>query len=871
MSNGSSWSFSLSLSERSKQQPQQQQTEQPQDAHQAHLAQKAKQAQLLHQQSHQQSTGSNLGAITEASRENSETSSRKASVVDGAAPPTDGGANRRQSSWWFWSEEGRVDGIQENGNADEDEAPSSVAQEQRSSEEANEGNGNGDGDSFFTYRRMSSVISYVYPTGKPEGATENSPLLLNEANIANNKHSETTDNEEAEGSAWFSWVWNPFGSASNGDGEPNLDDDLLKSARVAIEANKDSLHYAFKNNRTQIDSAYGELAVSHTKTEVQPVRYKYKKVPLIPNQIQEQQLAAAPNVIAAASSGNPATILAPPQSNTPATGTPRNAKSLSPQLPLAGAFEKIDSIKLNNGTRSSSKQTSPVPVSSLQSDQLHTQNQVHAQNNGKNQAISHANGHNQTHGHGNNHHSHASILGSSASSIRSSRSLLSTYRNHLVAPTVDENFRTLTVKTKVRLVGEHILFKDETSENHLYKSTPKNIALKKTSKIKKIVVIGVHGFFPFKMVKALIGESTGNSMRFTNEATKAIYKWLDIEEEHDTDEVDLATISLEGKGKISNRVDNLYKLLLNWEDLITNCDFLFIIGHSQGSAVAIHLLSKLILQGILRPKLQKIGLLSMSGILQGPFAGLDNKIIIRAYTTTENEILNELFEFQKPGSSQRVSLNESLQILIDNNVKITLSGSIDDQLIPMFLSLSITLKHPNIFRCINIGENCDYPNFIIVLIKIILMLMNLGRGDHGLLIELSKICMGTTSKGGHSKIYLNNEIYFNAIKHAIETTSLNHCKPLQYTGGTSGSNGFNSISESVNSVGGSYIPNVYLLPWCIRELLEELGQTKHIRGVSLAKELVYEYKNWEPTTKNWKEIKFCLEALDEFDIEEIYS
>ncbi|CAH2353971.1 hypothetical protein CLIB1423_13S03070 [[Candida] railenensis] len=869
MSNGSNWSFSLSSSERSKQQPQQQQSKQPQDAHQAHQAQKAKQSPQVNQQSHQQPAGSNLGAITEASRENSETSSRKASVVDGAAPLNDGGANRRKSSWWFWSEEGQVDGIQENDNAEENEDQSNVAQEQISAEDANESNGNVNDDSFFTYRRMSSVISYVYTTGKSEGATETSPLLLNEANISNNKHPETAESEETEGSAWFSWVWNPFGPASNGDGEPNLDDDLLKSAKVAIEANKDSLHYAFKNNRTQIDSAYGELAVSHTKTEVQPVRYKYKKVPLIPNQVQEQQLAAAPNIIAAATSGNPATILAPPQSNTSATGTPRNAKSLSPQLPSASAFEKIDSIKLNNGTRSSSKQTSPVPLSAPQSEQLQTQ--VYAQNNGQKQAISQANGHSQFNGHGHHHHGHASISGSSASSIRSSRSLLSTYRNHLVAPTVDENFRTLTVKTKVRLVGEHILFKDETSEVHLYKSTPKNIALKKTSKIKKIVVIGVHGFFPFKMVKALIGESTGNSMRFTNEATKAIYKWLDIEEEHDTDEVDIATISLEGKGKISERVDNLYKLLLNWEDLITSCDFLFIIGHSQGSAVAIHLLSKLISESIVRPKLQKVGLLSMSGILQGPFTGLDNKIIIRAYTQTENEILNELFEFQKPGSSQRLSLNESLETLIENNVKITLSGSIDDQLIPMYSSLSITLKHPNIFRCINVSENCDYPNFIIVLIKIILMLMNMGRGDHGLLIELSKICMGTTSKGGHSKIYLNNEIYFNAIKHTIETTSLNHWKPLQYTGGTSGPNGFNSISESVNSVGGSAIPNVYLLPWCIRELLEELGQTKHIRGVSLARELVYEYKNWEPTTKNWKEIKFCLEALEEFDIEEIYS
>lgn len=743
------------------------------------------------------SNGLGLGTIREVSRETSGTNLTATNNL-----------TRRTSTWWNWNEQ--------------EEYHESTQQQDHEQLQPLSMDSETDG-SFWTptYRRMSSVVSYVYRT---ELVLE---PVITEGNVQPLEGPISAKEENNSGSnevTWYTWIWNGFGTSQNDTEPPNAHEELLRSAKAAIEANKDSLHYAFKNNRTHHNSAYGELAVASTKTEEHPVRYKYKKVPLLPNQIQESNLTATTNnstTTIAANTGSTLNSTVAPTANTSTNPTTTSITTQSsPQL------VQLKSFKL----------PSPIPPNIPK-------------------------------------------VSSSASSIKSQRSILSTYRNNLVTPDIDENFRPITLKTKLRLIGEHLLFQDETSEAHLYKHNMENISLKKTKRIKKIVIIGVHGFFPFKMVKTLIGEPTGSSMRFTNEATKAIYKWLETNEEvhkelgevGEEEEIDIETISLEGKGKIENRVENLYKLLLNWIEVINNCDFLFMIGHSQGSAVAIHLLAKLIENHHVKT-IQKIGLLSMSGILQGPFPGLDSKIVIRAYSSTENEILNELFEFLKSNSYQSIKLAQSIQILVENNVKITLTGSINDQLIPMYSSLGLNINHPNIFRCINVNENCEYPNFVVVLLKILLLLINLGHGDHGLFGELSKICMGTVSKGGHSRIYSNNDIYLISIKHALETTNLHHSQPLY---------GYNrrklSNEISLDGTAGTVPPpptdntsNLYNIPFYVHELIQDLIHTKHLSNIKLVQELLYEYKNWEPTQKHWKDLKYCLEALNEFDIEEFF-
>ena len=58
----------------------------------------------------------------------------------------------------------------------------------------------------------------------------------------------------------------------------------------------------------------------------------------------------------------------------------------------------------------------------------------------------------------------------------------------------------------------------------------------------------------------------------------------------------------------------------------------------------------------------------------GPFKGLNSRLIIRAFTPIENEIINELFQYQNTKSKLSIQLNNAMDNLIENNVKIVFSG-----------------------------------------------------------------------------------------------------------------------------------------------------------------------------------------------------
>ncbi|CUM62807.1 uncharacterized protein PRCAT00000365001 [Priceomyces carsonii] len=419
-----------------------------------------------------------------------------------------------------------------------------------------------------------------------------------------------------------------------------------------------------------------------------------------------------------------------------------------------------------------------------------------------------------------------------------------------VFPHLEENFRHITLRTRLRLIGESFLYKNNTSESHLYRSKDSKIRNRAKDHLKKVVIVGVHGFLPIKMVKTLIGHSTGHSIKFVKEATEAFRKWQSMNSENDLHDCDIQTIALEGEGKIEERVSKLLKLLENWIDIILECDFLFFVSHSQGTPVAIQLLAELITKHSIYNK--KIGLLGMSGILCGPLAGLDSKLVIRAYSTTENEIMNELFEYQKPTSHLSMKLRESMQILTRNNVKITLSGAVNDQWIPIFSSLGYNFDHPNIFRFLYVDESSNVPEFIISLLKVIAIMRNMGYQDHNLVRDLSNRCMGTIQDGGHCKIYQDQEVYLTAIKHSLETTSLYRRRDLTYIP-------IINVKASVN---------LFSLPWNFRGLIHDLMTVRNISNVRLVARLLHDFNSWSPT-KHWKELKYCFSALEGIEFEEL--
>lgn len=423
----------------------------------------------------------------------------------------------------------------------------------------------------------------------------------------------------------------------------------------------------------------------------------------------------------------------------------------------------------------------------------------------------------------------------------------------LITPHIDETFRTITFVTKLRLMGEHLLCHMNPTESHLYSLACTKVQNKR-QKIKKVVIIGVHSFLPTKMVKTLIGQPTGSSVNIVEEATKAMESWLHENGTSNFD-YDIQTIALEGEGVTKDRVDKLFRLLENWIDIIAGCDFLFVCSHSLGTPVAIHLLAKLLEQYAHIGSYKKIGLLSMSGIYLGPIAGLNSKLVIRAYSSTENQILNELFELQRPNSEMSLRLIESMQSLVHHNVKVTLCGSIDDQWVPVFSSIGINFNHPNIFKCLFVDKHTEVPKFVISLLKIILIMKNLGYSDHNLLRDLSERCTGTLAEGGHCKIFQHEIVYLTAIRHSLETTNLVHPTILHTTP-------TQNYKQNQN--------NQFHIPWNIRGLLNDLLKIKNVPTLHLVNILIKDFHEWEPTQKKWRDLKYCFDAFEEIELEDLF-
>jgi hypothetical protein len=119
---------------------------------------------------------------------------------------------------------------------------------------------------------------------------------------------------------------------------------------------------------------------------------------------------------------------------------------------------------------------------------------------------------------------------------------------------------------------------------------------KEMPKVKRAIAIGVHGLFPANYLRPMIGQPTGTSIKFANHCAEAIRRWADS---HGCEDCEIEKVALEGEGKIGDRVENLWRLLLNWIDHIRKADLIILGCHSQGVPVTLMLLAKLLELGII--------------------------------------------------------------------------------------------------------------------------------------------------------------------------------------------------------------------------------------------------------------------------------
>lgn len=351
--------------------------------------------------------------------------------------------------------------------------------------------------------------------------------------------------------------------------------------------------------------------------------------------------------------------------------------------------------------------------------------------------------------------------------------------------------------------------------------------VKDPPRIINALAIGVHGFFPGPMVRTLLGQPTGTSIKFADMAAKSIRKWTNSRGY----DCQVKTAALEGEGKISERVELLWKLLLNWIDEIRKTDFVMVACHSQGVPVAVMLVAKLIQFGCVNAA--RVGICSMAGVSLGPFAEYKSRFISGS--------AGELFEFSDPNSSVSSMYQEAVDTVLKAGVRWTLTGSIDDQLVSLESSIFAPITHPHIYRAVHIDPRIHAPGFLSHLVGFVLKLRNLGVQDHGLIRELSSPLAGSLYTGeGHSRIYEDESVYDMAVSFALETTALL---------------GVDVVRRNVQSTGG----NPYILPFALRGILEEDLVRSELREE--VNQLLQQFDDWRPATKALKDVKFRLEGV----------
>ena len=346
-------------------------------------------------------------------------------------------------------------------------------------------------------------------------------------------------------------------------------------------------------------------------------------------------------------------------------------------------------------------------------------------------------------------------------------------------------------------------------------------------RIRNALAIGVHGYFPGPMVRTLLGQPTGTSIKFADMASKSIRKWTNSRGY----DCQVKTAALEGEGKIAERVELLWKLLLNWIDEIRKSDFVMVACHSQGVPVAIMLVAKLIKFGCVNAA--RVGICAMAGVNLGPFVDFRSRWISGS--------AGELFEFSDPDSKVSQEYQGALDVVLKAGVRLSLIGSIDDQLVSLESSIFAPISHPHIYRAVSIDSRLHAPNFLSHLVGFVLKLRNLGVQDHGLIRELSSPLAGSLYTGeGHSRIYDDEAVYDLAVSFALETSTLSNVALARRQPAAS-------------------VANPYLLPFAMRGILEEDFVKTQLQEE--AQQLLTQFDDWRPMTKVLKDVKFRLEGV----------
>lgn len=282
---------------------------------------------------------------------------------------------------------------------------------------------------------------------------------------------------------------------------------------------------------------------------------------------------------------------------------------------------------------------------------------------------------------------------------------------NLLLPEFKSTYRMAHTPSYWEKVRKYFLGGHEPESPHLQRA-------KEPLRIKKALAIGVHGYFPAAILQKVLGQPTGTSIRFANAAATAIKHWT----ESQGYSCETEKVALEGEGFVSDRVDTLWKLLLNWIDHIRTADFILVACHSQGVPVALMLVAKLIQFGCVNSA--RIGVCAMAGVNLGPFAEYRSRFF--------GGSAGELFEFSRPNSLVSQKYQGALRVVLNYGVRIVYVGSIDDQLVSLEVRINSlhaipytsrltffqsstfsNITHPYIYRAVFVDGRIHAPDLCV--------------------------------------------------------------------------------------------------------------------------------------------------------------
>ncbi|KAI6030083.1 hypothetical protein EDC04DRAFT_2605496 [Pisolithus marmoratus] len=320
----------------------------------------------------------------------------------------------------------------------------------------------------------------------------------------------------------------------------------------------------------------------------------------------------------------------------------------------------------------------------------------------------------------------------------------------------------------------------------------------------RVVVIGVHGWFP-GMPRPIISE--------------VLWRGLSLE--------------------------RLYQNLISneeWMNDLREADAIFVATHSQGSILTAtsgrgsnkdctgwrYCAPAYLLLGPVRRSLRASSLPEYE---------------LLAFPYFESTAARELFELQNTESTTSKEYIRALRNVLDNGIKMVYIASLNDQVVGLYSGLFTSISHPLILRAIYIdGDAYHSSDFLSNLLALLLRIRNAGLSDSGLLTHLSEATAGSLNGIGHSTPYEELGTYTLAINYLfLANDGLEERAELMVES-------FNALTEQ----------NDYEIPWALRDLIADDRVTR-----LFSEELVGlrdAFRNWHPKTAIQRELKRKLAA-----------